>query len=322
MTAPASLTPEPAPQMGTRHGHTPAQPPFDRTPLQLIDRPTDDAAATEQTIGYMKALAAADAHSATVRAAVDVASQGARTPAELVERIWTWVKRRVRFVEDRHAAQLAGVPDPDDTEVLIRPSVLLQMRAPGGDCDDHAMLTAAMLGAAGIKSSFVAIEADPEFPGTYSHVYVVAHTPSGDVSMDTSHGPYFGWQATPTPGGKVRKWRVPMMTDATEARQLGDVFSDSLSWINPIQPQTSFWQDLLKSGVDTTNTILKARLAQPPVGTYMQSAAGDVFYRQPGGVSDLAFPGVGVNVGGSLPAWLIVAGIGVVALLVLGGNHR
>lgn len=275
---------------------------------RLIARPAGDEAATEQTIGLMRALAVADSHSAVVKAAVDVAGQGAVTEESLVERIWQWVKRRVRYLEDEKIARLAGVPSPDDTEVLIRPAELLRLPHPAGDCDDHAMLVAAMLTSAGVRASFKAIEADPRFPGAYSHVYVIAHTPSGPVALDTSHGPACGWEAPRAPGSKARVWSVPMVQDATEAAQLGAV----APWV----------QDLIKTGVNTTSSILQTRLGQPPAGVYTQGADGSVYYRQQPGSGPLAYPGVGVGVGGSFPSWLVLAAIGVVGLAIIASGSK
>jgi hypothetical protein len=71
------------------------------------------------------------------------------------------------------------------------------------------MLCASMLRSLGIDSSFKTVAAERTTPDLYSHVYVVAHTPEGDLSLDCSHGPHPGWEVTPT--GKTRIWRIEAM---------------------------------------------------------------------------------------------------------------
>jgi hypothetical protein len=75
------------------------------------------------------------------------------------------------------------------------------------DCDGFAMYTAALLQAHGIRSSFVTVAADPEQPDRFSHVYVVAYTSDGErIAMDTSHGPYPGWEVGRY--SRIEEWPV------------------------------------------------------------------------------------------------------------------
>jgi predicted transglutaminase-like cysteine proteinase len=312
-----------------------------------IARPASDEAATADTTALMAAAIHADAGSQAVRNATAQATAGARrnTPAQLAA-IFQWIRAHVQFVEDRQLAQ--GIPAaklralgavPEETEVLIRPADLLTMPRPRGDCDDFAMLTAAMLRAAGIDSHLQTIEQDPEMPAQYSHIFAVAHTPTGDVPMDTSHGTAPGWSARPRPGGKSRRWSTdPMIRRKDRRRTLGD-FSTDLStydpfagagttqtnltpWITssapiPIPATTTFvssapsiWESIIPAVVrDFSKAGASAlQMSQTPTGYYQQTGPnGSITYRQPSGTSALSIPGL-ANASSSGLILLIVGG--------------
>lgn len=261
-------------------------------------QPDDDEAATARTIALMQRHAIEDSGSPIIQAAAEIATRGARSMRAQAEGIFRYVKARIVFQQDADTARLAGLPDPDRTELLIRPLDLIQMERPAGDCDDYAQLTAALLLARGIEPAFRTIEAEPSTPGIYSHVYCVALLPEGALAMDTSHGPRPGWEAPPT--GKAKTWRFP-----TLMQQLGAV--------------PTWAQDLIKLGAETGASIASARYGQPPAGTYRQGADGSVFYRQQPGEGPLQFPTAQFNSGSM--TWLIVAGIAVVAVLALSSKR-
>jgi transglutaminase-like putative cysteine protease len=107
--------------------------------------------------------------------------------------VFDWVKRNITFeTDERLLYELLGTGP--DNELLIRPELLLRFRR--GDCDDYSMLTCAMLLRAGIPCQLVTIAADRQEPQRFSHVYAQALL-DGRVRfpMDTSHGPYAGWEA-------------------------------------------------------------------------------------------------------------------------------
>jgi hypothetical protein len=158
------------------------------------------------TINLMSEYVRSDARSPEViKEAATVAPMGT-PPDEVVEAVFWHVKRLISFQhDDVTAAPLAtrlaqaGLSDIPVIEVLIRPRDMVTWREDTGrgqvgDCDDYAMLTAALLRAHGISSSFVTAAADPRVPGQYSHVYVAAYPPSGRIALDTSHGAYPGWE--------------------------------------------------------------------------------------------------------------------------------
>jgi hypothetical protein len=158
------------------------------------------------TIEMMARYVREDCLSASVLQEAEIA---APPGTDLIEGIFQYVRRLIRFQSDeRTAAPLEshlariGLGDYPVVEVLIRPRDMLSWRndtgqSQVGDCDDFAMLTAALLLAKGIDAHFVTVAADPRQPGTYSHVYVAAYIKDGSrVPLDTSHGEYAGWEVS------------------------------------------------------------------------------------------------------------------------------
>ena len=73
--------------------------------------------------------------------------------------IHEWVKRHLRYVRD-----------PFGTELITHPETLAFDRT-DGDCDDHVVLEAAMLGSLGIPTNFIVVGFKGQGP---SHVYMQA----------------------------------------------------------------------------------------------------------------------------------------------------
>lgn len=95
--------------------------------------------------------------------------------AEAVRR---WVASNIRYTRD-----VAGV------ETLQTPDVTLRLRH--GDCDDHAMLVAALLESIGAETRMVAIGAEP---GQFDHVYAEVLIPGmGWLSAETTEPVSLGW---------------------------------------------------------------------------------------------------------------------------------
>jgi transglutaminase-like putative cysteine protease len=96
-----------------------------------------------------------------------------------------------RFVRD----QIMFVGDITGVETLQSPRYTLQMRA--GDCDDRAVLLAALARSIGILAElkFKVVAANPAAPGVFSHVYVVAKLGGQDIALDpTFHGNPAGYE--------------------------------------------------------------------------------------------------------------------------------
>ncbi len=170
------------------------------------DNPEEQVA---DTIEMMSAYVRADTSSQEVKdEAASVATPDA-TPQEVIDGVFWHVKRLIRFQADSTTAlplsshlASAGLGDSPVVEVLIRPRDMVTWqkdtgRGQVGDCDDFAMLTAALLKARGVEAKFVTVAADPSMPNQFSHVYVAAYPSTGGrVALDTSHGEYPGWETT------------------------------------------------------------------------------------------------------------------------------
>lgn len=175
--------------------------------LNMEARVTGDDPDTQvvETIELMSEYVRRDVRSPQVQElAQDLAGD---TPQETLDSIFDHVQRLVRFQADETTARPLksrlvemGVGDYPVVEVLIPPADMLTWRqdtgtGQAGDCDDFAMLTAALVMASGMKAVFVTAAADYRVPGQWSHVYVAAYTQDGRrVALDTSHGEYAGWE--------------------------------------------------------------------------------------------------------------------------------
>lgn len=141
-------------------------------------------AGVSQTLARMVALAnegPRDALTLNTARAIAVASgvRGDRASAMAIE---AWLRRSWFFVED-----------PLEVEVLSSPGELLrrgqQLGRIPGDCDEAAILGAALGKAIGLAATFVVLGFDDgETPGgRLAHVYAVLTTPDGDeISLDVT----------------------------------------------------------------------------------------------------------------------------------------
>jgi transglutaminase-like putative cysteine protease len=110
-------------------------------------------------------------------------------PAAQLGALFRFVRDRITFIGD-----VAGV------ETLQSPRYTLRVGA--GDCDDRAILLAALARSIGVPTDlkFRAIAANPRAPQQFSHVYVVARVGNRDLPLDpTYHQAEPGYQyARPT----------------------------------------------------------------------------------------------------------------------------
>jgi transglutaminase-like putative cysteine protease len=143
---------------------------------------------TRKTLELMQAFAQQGAKELGIREAAIQAVRAAGAPehdaAAQLEALHRFVRDQILFIGD-----IAGV------ETLQSPRYTLQMRA--GDCDDRAVLLAALARSIGIPAvlKFKVIAANPSQPGTFSHVYVVANVAGRDLALDpTFHGNPAGYE--------------------------------------------------------------------------------------------------------------------------------
>lgn len=225
---------------------------------------------------------------------------GAR--ADVIHRVWTWIKQRVRFVPDSVNAGYV-TSSPNVAEVLIRPIDLVLMQDAAGDCDDFSMLGAAIFRALGIPVCFCTVAADPSQPDQYSHVYLYVD----GSPFDASHGTYQGWEC-PNRFGKIQFWSVETGMPIANNGGLGYAPAGGSAW----------WQGLLDQVSSVGLDIAKARYGVPPPGTVIQTAGGTIstgVSPQPGAVLN-----TGVN--SSFPSWLIPAVLAAVVLFVVMGRRK
>ncbi len=270
--------------------------------FHLQELPDDADAQTAITISLMRSLATQDAATPPLRS---IAAGLPSSPRAVVDRIFWFVRRGVRFKRDSELAQGIEGWSPDIIEVLVRPVDLLTMQPAEGDCDDFSMLVASLLVAARIPSSFVTVAADPLEPTRYSHVYVVAHLPAGDVAIDASHGTEPGWEA-PNRFGKRTLWRVDSM------RGLGFTATGATA-------TKPWWQELISGGLD----IAKTRFGLPE-NTYVVNSEGVM--SRGGSQTSPAVPVTDVrgqvNTLGSSSTLLIFAALAILVLIVLTSRGR
>jgi transglutaminase-like putative cysteine protease len=132
------------------------------------------------TLSIMRELTLSGAKDPIVRetAIRIVQTSGARehNPASQLGALFRYVRDRITFIGD-----VAGV------ETLQTPQYTLRVGA--GDCDDRAVLLAAMARSIGITADlrFRAVAANPRTPGQLSHVYVVARIGNQDLPLDPTY---------------------------------------------------------------------------------------------------------------------------------------
>lgn len=102
-----------------------------------------------------------------------------------VRALWQFVRRFIKYV-----------PDIRNVETLHTPIRLLKNRA--GDCDDQALLLAALLESVGQGTRFVAMGFQR---GRYSHVLAETWLGGGWVPLETTVERPFGWN----PPGQVER---------------------------------------------------------------------------------------------------------------------
>ena len=193
---------------------------FGQTSLSIKQtNPNDSDVSVADTVALMGSHAREASATPQVKEALQAAGvlQAGLTEDEVIERVFSYIKGRIQFVEDPD--QLEGIfQNPNGKELLITPPVLLSMQKPMGDCDDFSMLACSMLMAKGIKCDFVTIAANQNAPSEFSHVYCMAGTRDGRViPFDASHGKEAGWESARA----YRKQIWPVFNWAGDRRGMG-----------------------------------------------------------------------------------------------------
>lgn len=132
------------------------------------------------TLEHMRQFAIDGSKDLAVRAAaiqaLDRANAPEHQPFSALGAIYRYVQQRIRFV-----------PDPVGTQAIQSPRATLAFRA--GNCAQRATLLAAMARSIGIpcKLAFRVIAANPHYPRSFSHVYVIATVNGKLVPLDPTY---------------------------------------------------------------------------------------------------------------------------------------
>ena len=304
----------------------------------VATNPTNNIVSTIDTIRRMIELARAQASSPIVQQALDIALSDIPLDASVtikLQAIFQYVKSNVRFVEDE--ATLANVFGVDiDKELLITPERLLTMPVPAGDCDDFSTLTAAMvigLGE-GVGVAFSTIAAERMEPENFSHVYVVAYPSESErIVIDTSHGPYLGWETREIYTQQEwvvmpRERQAVRFSDSRGNRSnrsplhgIGQLYAGELAMQQIAMPAgslnlTSVLIDGINTGIQTTARVFESKYGGAQPGTYVKTAEGGITYRLPTTQATIGLttmPDFGTN--GATIQWLLI-GVGVFGVLM------
>lgn len=105
-----------------------------------------------------------------------------RNTDQVAEALYRWMTRNINYVRD-----------PWNIERIQSPDVTLTQKA--GDCDDHAILSAALLQSLGIQTGFRIVSRTGR---NYDHIYTVFRSPDGWKSFDTTVAKYPGFEFNET----------------------------------------------------------------------------------------------------------------------------
>jgi hypothetical protein len=192
-----------------------------------------------------------------------VRGHGAWQPLRDLQSLYAYWQACFRYVEDP-----VGPLGPKETLRPVRD--LLELCA--GDCDDSAMVMAALAGTLGYETRFVTVAADASDPSQFSHVYSEALIQPHDgsaprwVAMDCARpGARFG--LAPQYYYRRKVWGT-QDGSAQSAEGRGRV--QGLSGYAVLGDDSTIAQDIQASGVAAANVIA----ASNPQSTYYGSSAG------------------------------------------------
>lgn len=163
-------------------------------------------AGTDQTVAMMSKLATGQwgSRSPKIRAlAINILKRAGVPDKDYVGEmvaIHNWVRDKMRYTRD-----VAG------QETLCPPEEVA-FNSNAGDCDDLAMLDAALLGSIGIVTRFVTIGVTPD---SFSHVYLQAKPKGKWISLDPiMKNKPAGWEAPPSTAKITKHYKENVPEDA------------------------------------------------------------------------------------------------------------
>jgi hypothetical protein len=113
----------------------------------------------------------------SIRKHSDTGQPDLRNVDLIADAIYKWMVRNINYVRD-----------PWNIERIQSPEVTIAQKA--GDCDDHAILGAALLQSLGIQTGFRIVSRSGKH---FDHIYAVYQSPSGWKSFDTTVLKYPGY---------------------------------------------------------------------------------------------------------------------------------
>ncbi len=279
--------------------------------IEERDPSASDEANTAQSIEKMRGYSIADSQAPIIqRATAEAAAAGGG-----LEGLHQWIRSHVRYVPGRDLVTWWRGPDADEDQVLIRPADLLAMPEPSGDCAVFSMLTAAMARALGFRRiEFKTVKADRDEPDLYSHVYAVVD----GVPMDTSHGPYPGWEVSQRQAiyGE-RLWTVTKGNNMPLGDWLDDLSSSLDASLNlpsigstpSVSSTVSYgsdssdgfdWGSLINTGLNDAAKILGTRYSVPQLnaGQTVKLANGTLLTQSSATTAVSSAANTGIIIGG------------------------
>lgn len=214
---------------------------------------------TAQTVRVMRRLVdAAQADAGFVRFATDlIRNVPAHDEAGELFALFSWIQQNIRFTKD-----------PVAKEKLYPPQELLKIRA--GDCDDIAMLTAALALTLGYPAQLITVSSNPDYPETFSHVYTEVELPPGSgnwVAMDAAR-PDSQFGLSPMRYYRKRAWSLTDDSYQDLGRLSGYTAVQGgarKNWFGPrgLGDDGIDWSQVLTQGLQETPQIIAAASGQP-----------------------------------------------------------
>lgn len=127
-------------------------------------------------------------------------TEGIQSPnvRKLAEEAITGKENHIVAVFDFVKETFPYVPDPADRELFIHPNRIAEDyfagRTRGFDCDDHALLNAAMLGSIGYKTRLALLDTDFDYQLDHAVAEVYSEVLQNWFILDTTSNNPLGWQ--------------------------------------------------------------------------------------------------------------------------------
>lgn len=277
-----------------------------RVPLSNGDR------GTVETIARIRKLIHAGATDQLVNRTSIAIIQAAGVPQfdnlGEIRALYEWVRRSIRFTKD-----VAGV------ETLRTAREILTIRA--GDCDDiNGVLLPALLSTVGHQCRLVTIASVPQAPKEFSHIYCEVFFAGRWIPLDSArHAAAFG--KGPQSWFRKRVWSIND-SDYVDVQGLNGYYLAAADDGSDSGFDWSTLTDLITAGTTGAANIIRATNpgVLPPGVTFARNpVTGQLVPVGPTGqlVAGTVPGGVFASGAGTLPNWMMYAGLGLLAFMVV-----